>query len=125
MARDSIVAVYGVAHGDDGPSRLGTGSLEHDRVVVLDPDLSQLLASGQPPEVLRVGIAGRVQGEPYVEVAEVRQVLSSTEGPEWAVELWTRARSPTVAEARALGPDGQDDGTKNPICYAFPNCSFC
>ena len=125
MAHPSIVAVYGVPAGEDHPVRLGTGSLDHARLVVLDRQLSRALASDSPPELLRVGIAGRVHDEPYVEVLEVRQVLSSEVRPEWAVELWTAARSPTVDEAMSDSPGGPDYGPGNPVCYAFPRASFC
>lgn len=125
MTQPSIVAVYGIPAGESAPVRLGTGSLEHQRVVVLDRELSRLLASDHPPELLRVGIAGRLHDEPFVEVIEVRDVLSSERQPEYAVELRNVARCPTVEEALSDRPGGPDLGPKNPICYAYPTCSFC
>lgn len=125
MTQPSVVAVYGIPAGERLPVRLGSGSLEDERVVVLDRELSRELASDHPPVLLRVGIAGLVRGEPHVEVIEVRQVSGSERRPEWAVELWERARSPTVQEVASRGPDGPDDGPMNPVCFAYPKFSFC
>jgi len=76
MTHPSIVAVYGipvveqaedeegplrreadVPPVDRGPVRLGTGTLEHERVVILDDELSRQVSSRRPPQLLRVGIA--------------------------------------------------------------------
>jgi hypothetical protein len=124
MSLPSIVAVYGVPHGDRRPSRLGSGSLEHERIVVLDQELSDLLASNHPPELLRVGIAGRVDGEPYVEVVEIRQTLRGQAGAQWAVELWTAATSPTIWDVRSQDASFPV-GPANGICFLFPSASFC
>ncbi len=94
-----------------------------EQVVVLDPPLDDALLSDGPPELLRVGIASVLDGEPFVEVIEVRQVLRSADHSpgRWAVELWTPAKSPTIIEAM----DEDDGGIKNAICYLFPDFSFC
>lgn len=105
MSRPSVVSVYGTSATDHRPVRLGGGTLEADRVVTLDPDVAQRLASDHPPEVLRVGIAGIREREPVVEVLEVRQVLHSEVTGQWAVELWGRAESPTVWETRSEDAD--------------------
>lgn len=123
MTHPSIVAVYGVRAGERGPVRLGSGSLEHERVVVLDHEVSQLLDSEHPPELLRVGIAGRLDGEPYVEVVEVRQTLKPKVGEDWGVELATAASAPTVWDIRSLDA-GQPVGPGNGICF-FYRASFC
>jgi hypothetical protein len=123
MPRPSVVAVYGVLPGEHRPRRLGSGRLRTERLVLLDPPLSDALGSTDPPEVVRVGIASLVDGEPFVEVIEVRQVGSSTHAvPRWAAELASEARSPTTLEL-AFGED--EDPIRNGVCAAFPFLSFC
>lgn len=130
MTRPSIVAVYGFPGAAEQesrrartPVRLGTGSLEEQRIVVLDDQLSRELSSANPPEVLRVGIAGRLDGEPFVEVVEVLGVLSSSKRTQWAAELVTPASSPTVWDIRSLDA-GVPVGPGNGICF-FYRASFC
>ena len=71
----------------------------------------------------RVGIAGRLDGEPFVEVVEVLGVLSSTKRTQWAAELVTPASSPTVWDIRSLDA-GVPVGPGNGICF-FYRASFC
>ena len=62
------------------------------------------MSSEHPPQILRVGIASLDQdGQMFVEVIEVRQVLQSADHHPglWAAELWTLAQSPTNLEADA------------------------
>lgn len=148
MTRDSIVAVYGFpavegqelevpGQGDQGPFReaedapsarpgpvrLGTGRLEHELVVILDERLSRLVSSHRPPRLVRVGIAGRLDDEPFVEVVEILQVLSTPTREGWAVELVTPASAPTVWDVRSSDAD-QPVGPANGICF-FYRASFC
>lgn len=124
MTKPSIVAVYGIPAGERLPVRLGTGSLEHERVVVLDDELAHQLSSDHPPQLLRVGIAGRVDGDPVVEVVEVRQTLQSETTGQWGVELWEPATAPTIWEVRSQEA-GQPVGPGNGICFFFQRASFC
>ena len=122
-AERSVVAVYGIRHGEEQPSRLGNGFLPHESVVGLKGALKEEMSSEYPPQILRVGIANiKDDGHVFVEVIEVRQVLSSfADHPGlWAAELWTPAQSPTNPEVAA--EEGYD--LKNGLCYLFA-FSFC
>lgn len=119
----SVVAVYGIRHGDDQPSRLGNGFLPHELVVGLKGALKQEMSSDHPPQILRVGIANtQDDGQMFVEVIEVLQVVQSTDHTPvlWAAELQTPAQSPTNPEAAA--DEGWD--IRNGLC-ALLSLSFC
>ena len=92
-------------------------------VVILDERLSRLVSSNRPPKLVRVGIAGRLDDEPFVEVVEILQVLETSTREGWAVELVTPASSPTVWDIRSLDA-GQPVGPGNGICF-FYRASFC
>ncbi|MET1005609.1 MAG: hypothetical protein ABWX96_08675 [Propionibacteriaceae bacterium] len=123
MPKRSVVAVYGVPAGHVHPRRLGGGQLRMEQAVQLDREVEEALNSDEPPEILRVGIASMLDGEPFVEVIEVRQVLRSADHDpgHWAVELRTPAQSPTVLETQV----DDDGGIKNLVCYLYPDFSFC
>lgn len=132
VAQPSIVAVYGLPVVDPearlGPTeepqpvRLGSGRLVADRVVILDRELERALRSDEAPTVLRVGIASRLESEPFVEVHEVRQVIRNRDRTQWAAELWTPAASPPDEPE---GPIDPGDGPANGLCFFFPDLSFC
>lgn len=119
----SVVAVYGIRHGEEQSSRLGNGFLPHESVVGLKGALKLEMSSEHPPQILRVGIANVDDDDHvFVEVIEVRQVVQSADHTPglWAAELWTPAQSPTNPEAAA--EEGFDP--KNGLCYILP-LSFC
>jgi hypothetical protein len=100
MANPTVVAVYGIPAGQRRVQRLGSGSLPLRELVLVDPPLDDLLGSAHPPRVLRVGLGSvRSNGEVFVEVREVLQVLQSieTQGETmWALELTEPAESPVT-----------------------------
>ncbi len=123
----SVVSVYGLRDGDEHPVRLGNGFLAVENVVGLKGELKQEMSSEHPPQILRVGIASLDQdGQMFVEVIEVRQVLQSADHHPglWAAELWTLAQSPTNLEADAAA-EGYELIPQSGICYLFPWASFC
>ena len=119
----SVVAVYGIRHGEEQVTRLGNGFLPHESVVGLKGALKEEMFSEHPPQILRVGIANVDDDDHvFVEVIEVRQVVQSTNNTPvlWAAELMTPAQSPTNPEVAA--EEGYD--LKNGLCYLLP-LSWC
>jgi hypothetical protein len=108
MTDDSVVVVYGVPVGQNRVQRIGTGSLDLNRLVTVDPPLDAQLASNRPPWVLRVGIGGQRDGQVTVEIIDVLQVMQSEPGmaspPLWALELVEPAQSPTTWDTRPADP---------------------
>ena len=125
MVPRSVVAVYGIAAGEQHPRRLGRGTLVAELAVGLVGGLERAMSGDDPPQLLRVGIASTVDDQPIVEVIEVRQVLQSADhhAGRWAVELWTAAESPPNFEADA--EPGFESIPTNGLCYLFPRASFC
>jgi len=122
----SVVAVYGIRHGEEQVSRLGNGFLPHEYLVGLKGTLKEEMSSENPPQILRVGIASVDDDDHmFVEVIEVRQVLQSSDLHPglWAVELMTEAQSPTNPEAAA--EEGYESIPQSGLCALFPWASFC
>lgn len=102
---------------------MGNGFLPHESVVGIKGALKQEMFSENPPQILRVGIASvDDDGQAFVEVIEVRQVVQSTNNIPvlWAAELWTPAQSPTNPEVAE--EEGLD--LRNGLCYVLP-LSWC
>ena len=123
----SVVSVYGLRDGDEHPVRLETASWPSRMSSGSKVSSKQEMSSEHPPQILRVGIASLDQdGQMFVEVIEVRQVLQSADHHPglWAAELWTLAQSPTNLEADAAA-EGYELIPQSGICYLFPWASFC
>lgn len=125
MVHKSIVSVYGIRAGEEQPRRLGRGQLVHERVVTLGPRINEQLSSADPPQIVRVGIAGVVDDAPYVEVIEVLQIGESGESDPgfWAAELRTSAECPTNMEAES--ETGFPVIPANGVCFVFRFVSWC
>jgi hypothetical protein len=123
MPRPPVVAVYGVLHDEHRSRRLGGGVLVMDKLVTLHDEVLDLLNSAHPPRVQRVGIGCVRDGEVFVEVIEVAEVLPSSEilPGSWALELATRAESPSVQDELEAS-EGEPTGL---WCRMFPTASFC
>jgi hypothetical protein len=134
MSRGSVISVYGLRQGQDCLERLGEGSLIDEQLVLVTGPLSDILASADPPSVLRVEISSLGE-EPGMEVIEVAQTLRSVPndaGPMWALELASPSAAPLdpldVGEpfltAIESGVGNRSAGGRF-FCSLWPNASFC
>ncbi|HET9648979.1 MAG TPA: hypothetical protein VFP34_12235 [Microlunatus sp.] len=98
MATATVVAVYGVPAGQSRVQRLGSGTLPLRQLVVVDPPLDDALDAAHPPRPIRVVLGSvRDDGELFLELRDVLQVIRSAEGHGermWALELTEPAESP-------------------------------
>lgn len=102
---------------------MGNGFLPHELVVGIKGALKQEMSSEHPPQILRVGIANtKDDGQVFVEVIEVLQVVRSTDHTPvlWGAELRAPAQSPTNPEVAA----GEGWDIRNGLC-ALLDLSFC